>query len=1027
MSLLAIKVERYSSAKAWPSSSVIYFPVNCTHNTKAYNATAYFVNRQNQSSYYFWDGIGSVPARRQDGADIYPNFGKVYANTAYSGSLSPTTLKLDDLAGRELYNAGTDGSKACKIGSEPINLWTATANSGNGGSAEILSAAGDFVVDNVRYYPPGTSVVFNATPYRYRGYEFVSWSDGNTNATRSVILTSDTVLTATFAYRPQYDVEFNKNSDAATGAMSSQHFNYGDNKKLTKCSFSRSGYAFAGWATSANGSVEYADEEKVTGLSDTHNETITLYAVWVAVKLRKRGTGADGNENLDSVGTLVVRSSEDGYDAAVPLVETTETIGDESRKAWLFAPKPNTSYRVSCTLGTGDPDKFWAFSGITSNDQSLIDSSGNIVIGATLENEVANANFTRKVVKTVTTGTQAEAGSINPSEIAGATLAITTPAAPDVIAPGQTEPYGYGDYLTGQAITATAMIPDGVLGWELKNARLQVGGVTDDPVPNYIHEDHIDIPAYVFTDSLHIIGVFGRIDCVVDAKADVPSASVVSGVAVKKYSSLDEDWVNATSAKYGETVRVYATVDTSRGHALDGIYANGSKIASSIPNSGYVEYVVQGETHFVVKVKVNVALGIGHWDVAGNAWTMGECSVTASVSGAEVEHPEDGFDVILGQSVAYEVNIQSGWNFDAWFEGTEDSLPTEFDEPVALPISNTEFVPTDPVAVIARVTNAVITYTTKVGFANNDNPSSVVDIQAETANVTSFPAADGTEVSENKVVLTYSSGTKPATLTFAENIGNLYFEKLQEYVRHAWSDIQIEGTAYPMLTSKNRELRALYTTAGERTVTIAYANIPNVDVPERVCGEIRIVESNYPAENPDGKTFVADRGTPFTLRAVPKNGWRFAGWYYNPAHIGVPKYDGTEVSVSVISTRTLYAYFEPDTHAVYEWEGRNENKMMTWRSKVYVSPTPFNPSAIRVDATDSRGRGTSVARAEVGMMSSPDAVPAQSGITVLTNMPNYVARRLPKRRPERYMYVEVQNDAEVDRIIVGTSMEGLRV
>ena len=61
------------------------------------------------------------------------------------------------------------------------------------------------------------------------------------------------------------------------------------------------------------------------------------------------------------------------------------------------------------------------------------------------------------------------------------------------------------------------------------------------------------------------------------------------------------------------------------------------------------------------------------------------------------------------------------------------------------------------------------------------------------------------------------------------------------------------------------------------------------------------------------------------------------------------------------------------------------------------------------------------------MMSSPDAVPVQSGITVLQNMPNYVARRLPNRRPERYIYVEVQNDAEVDRIIVGTSMEGLRV
>lgn len=1105
-------------------------------------------------------------------------------------------------------------------------------------SGMVVPNAGNFA--NVGNYP---------YPFAQNGGFFVGWWNGSVES-GPAFLNGDYSLTAVFGIR--FYVEFNANG--GSGAVPEKKYyvygveEYKPQGNIGSVSFSRNGYSFVGLNTSPDGSgVWIKNSESATSVYEKCNTspdgTVTLYAVWASVKLRKRGTGDDSDTNVDDVGTLVVKSSEDGYENPVDIANvqelvTVEGLDDdapydaqvkyvkgtgngsaagpyvmtdfklmstdvveakfapganltESHALWcargtsttdksmsafligskvrhdlnaeqtsiseytaknatpfvirsdgrnvyidgilvathsklsefttpgnvalfvgytmnsagsytklvtysncylyyfnvirdgeyihalvpvrfanesgtsegalydlvtkklyrnsgtgslsigpnanpkkistslMFAPQPNTSYRVSCELGTDAPDKFWAFGGISSNDPSLIDSNGSIVIGATLSSRVVNANFVRRVIKNVTTGTQAEAGSFLPDEIEGATLAITAPPEPDVIAPGQAAPYGYGQYLTGQTITATAQIPDGVLGWELRNARLQVGGVTDDPIPNYVHGDRIDIPSSVFLNDIRIIGVFGRIDCEVDAKADDPSDSVVSGVDVKRYSSLDGDWIRATSVKYGETVRVYATVNTSLGYELDGIYANGEKIADSLSQDGYVECVVRGETHFVVKAKVRVSLGVGHWNVDDGTWADGDCFVSASVEGVDIESPADGFDVILGQTVAYSVDIRGGWHFDAWFAGTEAEKPESFDDPVDLPISETEFVPTKPVSVIARVTDSVISYETNVSFANNDNPQAVVDIPADVANVTSFPEADDVGISQNKVVLTYSSGTKPVTLTFSESIGSLYFEKLQELVRGEWTDVEVVGTEYPILTSKNRTLRALYTTSGERTVKVAYANIPNVSsgTEDRVCGEIGIVESNYPEGGPDGKTFVGSRGTQFTLRVVAKNGWRFVGWFYDPAHIGVQKYEGTETVVSVISTRTLYAYFEPDTHAIYEWEGRNENKMMTWRSKVYVSPVPFNPSGVRVDATDVRGRGTDVSRVEVGMMSSPDAVPAQSGLTVLTNMPNYVARRLPKRRPERYMYVEVQNDAEVDRVIVGTSIEGLKV
>ena len=840
------------------------------------------------------------------------------------------------------------------------------------------------------------------------GYTFLGWGTSSSSKTatyqpgaRINNLTSGSSYTL-YAVWAQYSVTFYDGSTKLSITPLSGAA--GDEVTLPAYNAAtKSGYSIAAWTI---GQTNHAQNSKYIMTAANVNAT----AVWASVKLRKRGTGADSSENLDDVGTLIVKSSEDGYDVAIPLTQITETVSGVSRKAWLFAPKPNVTYRVSCELGIGEPDKFWAFSGLTNTSG---ESVSEISIGATLSNVVENATFTRKVLKQVTTDAQPEVDSIDPEDMV-ATLAVTTPSVPDV-APNT--------YITGQQITATAQYPDGMMGWKLVNAVLEIGGASSTPIPNYIDGDNINIPASNFTDDMRIVGVFGRIDCIVSANADGPSATAVSGVGVKKFSAFDDDWVPASKAKYGETVRIYATVDTARGYALDGIYANGVRIATEIPSSGYVEYEVQGETAFVVKAKVRVSLGVGHWNVSGNTWTDGNCFITASVGGVPVDAPQSGFDVVLGQIVNYAVNIRSGWYFDAWFDGTESSKPASFDNPVDMQISDAAFVPTVPLAVIARVTDEILSYDTKVAFVNNDNPSDPVTIEADAENVSSFPESDEIGISEGKVVLTYSSGTKPVTLTFKENIGNLYFEGLQEFVRNEWIAASVEGTVYSMLTSKNRTLRALYTTAGERTVRVVYANVPNVSpgTEARVCGEIGIVEST----SSDGKTFVANRGTPFTLRAIPKNGWRFVGWYYEPTHIGVPKYTGQEATANVISSRTLYAYFEPDTHAVYEWEGRNENKMMTWKSKVYVSSRPFNPSAIRVDAEDARGRGTSIARVEVGMMSAPDGAPTAS--VVLTNMPNYKARRLPHKRPERYIQVEVQNDAEIDRVIIGTSMEGLAV
>ena len=75
-----------------------------------------------------------------------------------------------------------------------------------------------------------------------------------------------------------YNVVYNANGGSGSTATSTHK--YGEAKTLTPNGFSKTGYSFAGWATSANGSVAYSNGQSVTNLTATNNGTVNLYAKW---------------------------------------------------------------------------------------------------------------------------------------------------------------------------------------------------------------------------------------------------------------------------------------------------------------------------------------------------------------------------------------------------------------------------------------------------------------------------------------------------------------------------------------------------------------------------------------------------------------------------------------------------------------------------------------------------------------------------------------------------------------------------
>lgn len=118
------------------------------------------------------------------------------------------------------------------------------------------------------------------------GYTFAGWNTvakptnenpGTSYAPDSTVSTGATLYAQ---WKPNtYTVKFNANG--GTGTMEDQSLTYdaAAAMALRTNSFTKTGYHFAGWATSAGGSVVYSDKQSVKNLAS--DGSVTLYAVWV--------------------------------------------------------------------------------------------------------------------------------------------------------------------------------------------------------------------------------------------------------------------------------------------------------------------------------------------------------------------------------------------------------------------------------------------------------------------------------------------------------------------------------------------------------------------------------------------------------------------------------------------------------------------------------------------------------------------------------------------------------------------------
>jgi uncharacterized repeat protein (TIGR02543 family) len=166
---------------------------------------------------------------------------------------------------------------ACKLG-EPIELpaYTVTYNANGGGGT----------MDNSRHvYSKAKNLSANA--FTREGYTFAGWAESPSGAVKYTngqsvknLTKKDGASVTLYAVWAghNYTVVFNANGGG--GEMDNSGFTYGVSRNLPENSFTRTGYVFTGWATSASGEVVYMNEQGVSNLTTTAGATITLYAVW---------------------------------------------------------------------------------------------------------------------------------------------------------------------------------------------------------------------------------------------------------------------------------------------------------------------------------------------------------------------------------------------------------------------------------------------------------------------------------------------------------------------------------------------------------------------------------------------------------------------------------------------------------------------------------------------------------------------------------------------------------------------------
>lgn len=147
-----------------------------------------------------------------------------------------------------------------------------------------------------------------------------------------------------------YNVRFNANG--GTGSMNNQEHIYATSKNLSTNLFTRNGYIFCGWNTSADGSgTFYKDGQSVRNLTDVENDIVDLFAIWEIEEYEYSGNYVfDGTNYIDTGIHLFSEETVDkDFDISFEIVQRISNSNQETIMSAMderASPWPGIVYRV---------------------------------------------------------------------------------------------------------------------------------------------------------------------------------------------------------------------------------------------------------------------------------------------------------------------------------------------------------------------------------------------------------------------------------------------------------------------------------------------------------------------------------------------------------------------------------------------------------------------------------------------------------------------------------------------------------
>ncbi|OUQ46255.1 hypothetical protein B5E64_05715 [Drancourtella sp. An12] len=245
--------------------------------------------------------------------------GRVLARVAYGTKLATTEFAYS--SGAEKFQLAANGSYIIRPGNKHASsssvadsdLVISTRYNLNYVANKPSSASGSVsnMPSNGFSYWNENTTLSSLTP-TLTGYTFKNWntaaSGSGTSYSKGQTVLLNKALTIYAQWTPNtYKVVYNGNGATGGSTATSTH-TYDVAKNLTANGFTKTGYRFAGWATSASGSVVYSDKQSVKNLTSVNGGTVTLYAKWTpnTYKVVYNGNGATGGSTATSTHTYDV-------------------------------------------------------------------------------------------------------------------------------------------------------------------------------------------------------------------------------------------------------------------------------------------------------------------------------------------------------------------------------------------------------------------------------------------------------------------------------------------------------------------------------------------------------------------------------------------------------------------------------------------------------------------------------------------------------------------------------------------------